>query len=635
MTEEPLLVAVTALPGCAGGSATAAALGVAVARSGEEEPMGVVLIDLETDGRRRPTLVSSSSARTLESTLAGAVPAVARGTLCAVGALEGHLADTLDLCRSAGAAAIVVHARAELWRELVDQRAVGAAVLRADAQASLPLTAMAAGDLIRAGLPTGVVTRAPGLVATRRALAGIEAGGDLGTRSARMAKRFLGAQAGQAMPVTLFLTLAAIVAGVLLAVVGAAATGASRFQTAADLAAVSAARSMRDDHHRLFLPATLPGGVPNPAHLSEAEYRSRATAAASEAAEQNEAGVPALVTFPGASYAPTRVRVELRGSPAVDGEREGADVSVKAVAEAYPASTAASPGTTAGVATGGGYSGPLAIRQGEGMRPDVAKAFDAMAAAAAGDGHALLVNSGFRSDSEQAALFAANPDPRMVARPGTSLHRCGTELDLGPSSAYGWLAANAQRFGFIQRYSWEAWHYGFTQGPAPCSDAGDRAGAGASRDGDGAQGGGGLPSFVPARFREPLGRAASRWNVPGNVLAAQLLAESNFNPLAVSPVGASGIAQFMPATAASYGLRDPFDPDAAIDAQARLMSDLIEQFGDVSLALAAYNAGPAPVLACSCVPPYPETQAYVARILGLMGGVGAIPPPALEVRLVG
>lgn len=634
MAEEPLLVAVTSLPGCAGGPATAAALGVAVARSGEEEPLGVILVDLDTEGRRRPTLVSSGSARALESRLAGAVPAVARGTLCAVSASEGHLADTLDLCRSAGAAAIVVHARAELWRELIDQGEAGAAVLRADAHVSLPLTAMAAGDLIRAGLPTGVVTRAPGVVATRRALAGIEPGGDLGARSARMAKRFLGAQTGQAMPVTLFLTLAAIVAGVLLAVVGAAATGAARFQTAADLAAVSAARSMRDDHHRLFLPATLPGGAPNPAHLSEAEYRSRATAAASEAAEQNGAGVPAVVTFPGATYAPTRVRVELSGAPAVEGEGEGTDVSVKAVAEAYPASTA-TPGMTAGVATGGGYSGPLATRQGEGMRPDVAQAFDAMAVAASGDGHALLVNSGFRSDSEQAALFAANPDPRMVARPGTSLHRCGTELDLGPASAYGWLAANAQRFGFIQRYSWEAWHYGFTQGPAPCSDAGDRVGAGASRNGDGAQAGGGLPSFVPARFREPLGRAASRWNVPGNVLAAQLLAESNFNPLAVSPVGASGIAQFMPATAASYGLSDPFDPDAAIDAQAHLMSDLIEQFGDVSLALAAYNAGPAPVLACSCVPPYPETRAYVSRILGLMGGVGAIPPPALEVRLVG
>ena len=112
------------------------------------------------------------------------------------------------------------------------------------------------------------------------------------------------------------------------------------------------------------------------------------------------------------------------------------------------------------------------------------------------------------------------------------------------------------------------------------------------------------------------------------------MAESGFNPFAVSPVGASGIAQFMPATAAAYGLKDPFDAAEAIDAQAHLMSDLLQQFGQVPLALAAYNAGPAPVSACGCVPPYPETQAYVTRILGLLGGAGEIAPPALEVRLV-
>ncbi|MDQ3759637.1 MAG: transglycosylase SLT domain-containing protein, partial [Actinomycetota bacterium] len=429
-----------------------------------------------------------------------------------------------------------------------------------------------------------------------------------------------------------FLALATVVAGVLLAMLGAAATGASRLQRAADLVAVSAARSMRDDHHRLFLPATLATGVPNPAHLSDAEYRARATAAALEASQKNGAdSAEVAVTFPGAGFAPTRVRVALRARASIEGTRAAEEVEAKAIAEAYPVSSDPS---AAGVASGGGYSGPLVMRQGEGMRPDVAQAFDAMSSAASRDGHALLVNSGFRSDAEQAALFAANPDPRMVARPGTSLHRCATELDLGPPSAYGWLAANAQRFGFVQRYSWEAWHYGFTRGPAPCSAAGDSASQ-PSQDGDGAGSQAGLPSFVPARFRAPIAGAAARWNVPGNVLAAQLLAESNFNPFAVSPAGARGIAQFMPATAAAYGLSDPFDPEAAINAQGRLMADLIEQFGDVSLALAAYNAGPAPVQACSCVPPYPETQAYVARILGLMGGVGAIPPPGLEVRLVG
>ena len=130
-------------------------------------------------------------------------------------------------------------------------------------------------------------------------------------------------------------------------------------------------------------------------------------------------------------------------------------------------------------------------------------------------------------------------------------------------------------------------------------------------------------------------QAAGRWNVSAALLAAQLLAESNFNPFAVSPAGAAGIAQFMPGTAALYGLDDPFDASAAIDAQAHLMSDLLRQFGAPALALAAYNAGPAPVAACDCVPGIPETQAYVARILGLLDGAGAIAAaPALEVRLV-
>src|SRR4051794_1841135 len=87
------------------------------------------------------------------------------------------------------------------------------------------------------------------------------------------------------------------------------------------------------------------------------------------------------------------------------------------------------------------------------MRPDVARAFDRMATAARADGVLLQVNSGFRSDAEQARLFAAHPDPKWVAPPGTSLHRYGTELDLGPPGAYRWLAANARLFGFIKRYA--------------------------------------------------------------------------------------------------------------------------------------------------------------------------------------
>ena len=89
----------------------------------------------------------------------------------------------------------------------------------------------------------------------------------------------------------------------------------------------------------------------------------------------------------------------------------------------------------------------------------------------------------------------------------------------------------------------------------------------------------------------------------------------------------------MPGTARSYGLDDPFDPGSSIEAQAHLMRDLLRQFASVPLALAAYNAGAGRVAACGCIPAIPETQAYVAKILGLMGGAGEA-LGALEVRLV-
>ena len=90
----------------------------------------------------------------------------------------------------------------------------------------------------------------------------------------------------------------------------------------------------------------------------------------------------------------------------------------------------------------------------------------------------------------------------------------------------------------------------------------------------------------------------------------------------------------MPGTADAMGLLDPFDPGAAIDAQAHLMRDLLGRFGSVPLALAAYNAGPGAVAACGCIPPFPETRAYVAKILGLLGGAGDVVMGELEVRLV-
>ncbi len=440
----------------------------------------------------------------------------------------------------------------------------------------------------------------------------------------------LGEEKGQALPLALGACLVLIAAAIALVAIAGAVTGKGRAQRAADLVAISAARSMRDDLPRLLSPPTLPDGLPNPAHMEKAVYLWRARLAAYAAGRANAVGPARLrVSFPDRlSFAPVRARAVVLAELRVGGSRHAVEAAAVAEAAAPPALPF---GAMPSVAAGGGYSGPLVYRQGEGMRPDVAAAYDRMAAAAARAGLALVVNSGFRSDAEQAALFAAHPDPQWVAPPGHSLHRCATELDLGPETAYGWLAANAASFGFVQRYSWEPWHFGLSAGPAPCSDAGDALASG----GDGSVSGlGGLPAFVPARFRSPLLDAASRWNVSAALLAAQLMAESNFNPFATSSAGAEGIAQFIPSTAAAYGLDNPYDPLAAIDAQAHLMSDLIHQLGSPQLALAAYNAGPAPVEACDCVPSIPETAAYVSRILALLGGAGALALPGFEVRLV-
>jgi hypothetical protein len=112
------------------------------------------------------------------------------------------------------------------------------------------------------------------------------------------------------------------------------------------------------------------------------------------------------------------------------------------------------------------YDGALTWRCGEPMRPDVGEAFDALAAAAENEaGLALWVNSAFRADDEQARMFPAVCEATLGAPAGASLHRYGTELDLGPPAAYAWLQRHAGRFGFARRYAWEPWHYGY--GPVP------------------------------------------------------------------------------------------------------------------------------------------------------------------------
>ena len=116
---------------------------------------------------------------------------------------------------------------------------------------------------------------------------------------------------------------------------------------------------------------------------------------------------------------------------------------------------------------------------------------------------------------------------------------------------------------------------------------------------------------------EPIARAAAmKYGIDEDVFVRQITQESHWDPASVSPSGALGIAQFMPTTAASRHV-DPLDPVAALDAAAKLDSENLIAFdGDYAMMLAAYNAGRGSVIRYSGIPPFPETQQYVALILG-------------------
>jgi soluble lytic murein transglycosylase-like protein len=124
----------------------------------------------------------------------------------------------------------------------------------------------------------------------------------------------------------------------------------------------------------------------------------------------------------------------------------------------------------------------------------------------------------------------------------------------------------------------------------------------------------------PADIAALIDQVAAAHGLPPNLLTALVRQESGFDPNAKSPVGAMGLTQLMPSTAASLGVQNPWDPVENLNGGATYLAGLLKSYnGNVQLALAAYNAGPGAVQKWGGVPPYPETQAYVRNIMALSG----------------
>jgi soluble lytic murein transglycosylase-like protein len=128
-----------------------------------------------------------------------------------------------------------------------------------------------------------------------------------------------------------------------------------------------------------------------------------------------------------------------------------------------------------------------------------------------------------------------------------------------------------------------------------------------------------MTTVLPPNIEAMAEQVSQQFGLPPGLLAALVHQESGGNPNAHSPVGALGLTQLMPGTAAGLGVKDPLNPYQSLVGGAKYLKSQLQHFGSVPLALAAYNAGPGAVAKFGGIPPYSETQAYVRNIMAAMG----------------
>ncbi len=127
---------------------------------------------------------------------------------------------------------------------------------------------------------------------------------------------------------------------------------------------------------------------------------------------------------------------------------------------------------------------------------------------------------------------------------------------------------------------------------------------------------------ILSRYGEYIANAADTTSLDPALIVSVIRAESNGDASAVSPAGAKGLMQLMDSTASDYGVEEVFDPRQNIEAGSRYLKDLVDRFGSLKLALAAYNAGPGNVERYGGVPPFAETQKYVEKVIDTLNTLG-------------